>query len=54
MAAPDPAPQLVVEVSVRDLGDRRYGLPDFAVRDLDGFGLRFASWLPAGPGGRAG
>lgn len=29
------------------IGDRHYGLRDFIVRDLDGFGLRFASWLPA-------
>jgi hypothetical protein len=27
--------------------DRSYGLRDFTVRDPDGFGLRFASWLPA-------
>lgn len=37
------------------IGDRYYGLRDFTVLDLDGFGLRFASWLPAGaehrPGG---
>ena len=27
------------------IGDRSYGLRDFTVRDPDGFGLRFASWL---------
>ena len=27
----------------RPIGDRYYGLRDFTVRDLDGFGLRFAS-----------
>lgn len=31
----------------RPIGDRYYGLRDFTVLDLDGFGLRFASWLPA-------
>lgn len=31
------------------IGDRSYGLRDFTVRDPDGFGVRFASWLtPAG------
>lgn len=28
------------------IGDRYYGLRDFTVLDPDGFGLRFASWLP--------
>ena len=28
------------------IGDRSYGLRDFTVCDPDGFGLRFASWLP--------
>lgn len=27
------------------IADRTYGLRDFTVRDPDGFGLRFASWL---------
>lgn len=30
----------------RPIADRYYGLRDFSVVDLDGFGLRFASWLP--------
>jgi catechol 2,3-dioxygenase-like lactoylglutathione lyase family enzyme len=29
--------------------DRSYGLRDFTVRDPDGFGLRFASWLTPNP-----
>lgn len=28
------------------IGDRSYGLRDFTVLDPDGFGLRFATWLP--------
>jgi len=28
------------------IGDRPYGLRDFTILDPDGFGLRFASWLP--------
>lgn len=32
------------------IGDRYYGLRDFTVRDPDGFGLRFASWLAAAEG----
>lgn len=31
----------------REIGDRYYGLRDFTVLDPDGFGLRFASILPA-------
>lgn len=31
----------------REIGDRYYGLRDFSVLDPDGFGLRFASVLPA-------
>lgn len=31
----------------REIGDRYYGLRDFSVLDHDGFGLRFASVLPA-------
>ena len=27
------------------IADRSYGLRDFTIRDPDGFGLRFASWL---------
>jgi catechol 2,3-dioxygenase-like lactoylglutathione lyase family enzyme len=33
---------MVVE---QPIGDRRYGIRDFTVLDLDGFGLRFASIL---------
>src|SRR5262252_1390555 len=29
------------------LGNRYYGLRDFTIADLDGFGVRFASMLPA-------
>jgi len=36
------------------IGDRSYGLRDFTVRDPDGFGLRFASWLPQRAGGHTG
>lgn len=36
------------------IGDRSYGLRDFTVRDPDGFGLRFASWLAPGLGGHTG
>jgi catechol 2,3-dioxygenase-like lactoylglutathione lyase family enzyme len=32
---------------VRPIGDREYGLRDFTVADPDGFGVRFASPLPA-------
>lgn len=32
----------------RPIADRYYGLRDFTVLDPDGFGLRFASPLPAG------
>lgn len=31
----------------REIADRYYGLRDFSVLDHDGFGLRFASVLPA-------
>ena len=31
----------------REIADRSYGLRDFSVLDPDGFGLRFASILPA-------
>lgn len=31
----------------REIGDRYYGLRDFSMLDPDGFGLRFASVLPA-------
>ena len=30
------------------IGDRHYGLRDFMIRDPDGFGVRFASWLRRG------
>lgn len=33
------------------LGDRSYGLRDFTILDPDGFGIRFATWLPAGDTG---
>ena len=32
----------------RPIANRYYGLRDFTVLDPDGFGLRFASWLPRG------
>ena len=35
------------------IGDRYYGLRDFTVLDLDGFGLRFASILARGPESQA-
>jgi len=31
---------------VSPIADRSYGLRDFTILDPDGFGLRFASWLP--------
>ncbi len=31
---------------VSPIGDRHYGLRDFTIVDPDGFGIRFASWLP--------
>lgn len=31
---------------VSPIADRDYGLRDFTIADPDGFGLRFASWLP--------
>lgn len=34
----------------REIGDRYYGLRDFTVLDPDGFGLRFASIIPASAG----
>jgi hypothetical protein len=40
----DLSPGLAVE---QPIADRSYGLRDFRVRDPDGFGFRFASWLPA-------
>ena len=33
----------------RAIGDRYYGLRDFTVLDPDGFGLRFATIIPATP-----
>ena len=36
------------------IADRSYGLRDFTVRDPDGFGLRFASWLTPRLGGHPG
>ena len=36
--------ELAVEIVV-PIGDRNYGLRDFMVRDPDGFGVRFASFL---------
>ncbi len=36
------------------IADRTYGLRDFTVRDPDGFGLRFASWLAPRVGGYTG
>ena len=39
----------VQEVGARvalPIGDRYYGLRDFMITDPDGFGVRFASWLP--------
>ena len=38
----------------RPVADRSYGLRDFTVLDPDGFGLRFASPLPAGDASLAG
>ena len=38
----------------RPVADRYYGLRDFTVRDPDGFGLRFAMPLGAGPDAPAG
>lgn len=31
---------------VAPIADRHYGLRDFTIADPDGFGVRFASWLP--------
>jgi uncharacterized glyoxalase superfamily protein PhnB len=36
--------EIGAEIAV-PIGDRYYGLRDFTVRDLDGFGVRFASIL---------
>jgi catechol 2,3-dioxygenase-like lactoylglutathione lyase family enzyme len=30
---------------IKPIADREYGLRDFTIADLDGFGLRFGSWL---------
>lgn len=38
----------------RSVADRYYGLRDFTAIDPDGFGLRFASWLPSGTNAPAG
>jgi catechol 2,3-dioxygenase-like lactoylglutathione lyase family enzyme len=41
--------QRVVEMQLpvaAPIGDRSYGLRDFTVTDPDGYGLRFATWLP--------
>jgi len=40
------AQELGVEV-VLPIADRYYGLRDFTIADPDGFGIRFASALPA-------
>lgn len=41
--------QLANEMGARvvvPIGDRYYGLRDFTIADPDGFGVRFATWLP--------
>jgi catechol 2,3-dioxygenase-like lactoylglutathione lyase family enzyme len=40
------ATDLAAEIVI-PIGDRYYGLRDFTIRDPDGFGVRFATYLPA-------
>ncbi|RZA33544.1 MAG: hypothetical protein EOP92_20310 [Lysobacteraceae bacterium] len=42
----DEAKRLRLEIN-NPIGDRSYGLRDFVIKDLAGFGLRFAQVIPA-------